>query len=286
VSGRLPVPAARLADDPPVSARPPVPILIVDDDEMKRFALKRLLAPLGYAIVEADSGRAALRCVLAEDFALILLDIRMPVMDGFETAALLRTRKRSELIPILLSTASTRDEIMASGLYGDSVKDFVLAPVEPDELRCLVEIFGNLYLKAQEVTAQVEEQKAGAENWRMLTEVGPVGIFRADHQRRYTYVSPRWSEITGIPAELALGQEWTISVDTAQAAGLHTESATEVPGSAQISDRTEIRVPGADRKIVLLTANRTPVDQGGRAGWMGTMADVTAVTWDPVDPLP
>lgn len=277
VSGHLPVPTARVAHDPPVTDRPPVPILIVDDDEMKRFALKRLLAPLGYSIVEADSGRAALRCVLAEDFALILLDVRMPEMDGFETAALLRTRRRSELIPLLLSTASTRAEIIASGLYGDSVKDFVLAPVEPNELRCLVELFGNLYLKARESAGQAEEQKVGADHWRMLIEAAPIGIFQTDHQRRYTYISPRWSEITGIPAEVALGQEWTVSVGAEQTSPLDVESGTEVPRRAEISDRIEIRIPGADRKIVLLNANRAPVDEDGRAGWVGTLTDVTEV---------
>ena len=63
---------------------------MVDDNAAKRLALKAVLLPLGYSIVEADSGLAALRCVMAQDFAVILLDVRMPIMDGFETAALIR----------------------------------------------------------------------------------------------------------------------------------------------------------------------------------------------------
>ena len=77
----------------------------------KRLALKAVLAPLGYDIVEADSGAAALRCVMAEDFAVILLDVRMPIMDGFETAALIRLRRQSEMTPIIFITAHGRDEI-------------------------------------------------------------------------------------------------------------------------------------------------------------------------------
>jgi CheY-like chemotaxis protein len=63
--------------------------LVVDDDPPKRLALQAALAPLGYDVVEADSGVAALRCVTAQDFAVILLDVRMPMMDGYETAALI-----------------------------------------------------------------------------------------------------------------------------------------------------------------------------------------------------
>jgi CheY-like chemotaxis protein len=80
-----------------VADRRLVPILVVDDNPAKRLALKAVLSPLGYAIVEADSGRAALRCIMAQDFAVILLDVRMPLMDGFETAALIRQRLQSEM---------------------------------------------------------------------------------------------------------------------------------------------------------------------------------------------
>ena len=83
----------------------PVAVLIVDDDPTKRLALKAVLAPLGYSLVEADSGRAALRCLLAQDFAVILLDVLMPGMNGFETAALIRQRRQSEMTPIIFVTA-------------------------------------------------------------------------------------------------------------------------------------------------------------------------------------
>ena len=89
----------------------PVPILIVDDNAAKRLALKAVLQPLGHTIVEAESGLAALRCVMAQDFAVILLDVRMPIMDGFETAALIRKRQQSELTPIIFITAYGSDEI-------------------------------------------------------------------------------------------------------------------------------------------------------------------------------
>ena len=152
-----------------------VPVLLVDDDYSKRFALTRLLAPLGYDLVEADSGPAALRCVLAQDFAVILLDVRMPGMDGFETAAMIRTRAHSARTPIVLSTASTSAEIVASGLYGTNVNDFMLAPTEPNQLRAMVSMFGNLYLRTRELTARVEELQAPADRRRLLSDATSVG---------------------------------------------------------------------------------------------------------------
>src|ERR1700692_5012730 len=80
-------------------------VLIVDDDPTKRFALKTVLAPLGEEVVEASSGADALRQLLRREFAVVLLDVRMPSMDGFETDQLIRQRPRSELTPLLFVTA-------------------------------------------------------------------------------------------------------------------------------------------------------------------------------------
>jgi CheY-like chemotaxis protein len=79
----------------PVKTQSAVSVLLVDDDSTKRFALKTILAPLGENIVEAASGADALRQLLRQEFAVVLLDVRMPVMDGFETAQLIRQRPRS-----------------------------------------------------------------------------------------------------------------------------------------------------------------------------------------------
>src|SRR5260370_38073766 len=81
-----------------------VDILLVDDDSTKRFAMKAILAPLAQNVVEAASGPDALRQLLKQDFAVILLDVRMPGMDGFGTAGLIRTRPRSAVTPIIFVT--------------------------------------------------------------------------------------------------------------------------------------------------------------------------------------
>src|SRR5256712_7230073 len=128
-----------------------VDILIVDDDATKRFALKAVLAPLGQNGVEAASGSDALRQLLRQDFAVILLDVRMPAMDGFETAQLIRQRPRSELTPIIFVTALDRAETDMGRGYDLGAVDFVFAPMVPAIMRAKVTVFVELYKAQQEL---------------------------------------------------------------------------------------------------------------------------------------
>jgi signal transduction histidine kinase len=128
-----------------------VSILVVDDDPTKRFALKTILAPLGEAIVEASSGADALRQLLRQEFAVVLLDVRMPIMDGFDTAQLIRQRPRSELTPIIFVTALDQAETDMRRGYELGAVDFVFAPVVPPILRAKVGVFVELYRAQQEL---------------------------------------------------------------------------------------------------------------------------------------
>src|SRR5450631_1638183 len=103
--------------EPPVSEPgganafpPPAAILVVDDNAAKRIAIRAMLAPSGERVIEVESGREALRAVLRRTFALILMDVRMPDLDGFETAKLIRQRPQSQLTPIIFITAFGCDE--------------------------------------------------------------------------------------------------------------------------------------------------------------------------------
>lgn len=257
------------------TGKSPVSILVVDDDASKRLALKAALMPLGHSIVEADSGLAALRCLMVQDFAVILLDVRMPIMDGFKTAALIRQRARSEMTPIIFITAYGSDEIVNTDLYAEGAVDFIFAPVPPNELRAKVSVFVN----AEVLAARAREVQASADQLRLLTEAAPIGIFQTDVQNRYTYTNPRWSEITGIPAEEAVGQEWdAMMVSEERASGI--AEVRDGNGADQrrgdLSRRFEIHHPGSASRIVIATSKSIPGSDGGSAGWVGTLADVTA----------
>jgi len=128
-----------------------VNILVVDDDSTKRFALKAILAPLSENVVEASSGADGLRQLLRHEFAVVLLDVRMPLMDGFETAQLIRQRPRSELTPIIFVTALDQAETDMGRGYDLGAVDFVFAPVVPAILRAKVAVFVELYRAQQEL---------------------------------------------------------------------------------------------------------------------------------------
>jgi two-component system, cell cycle sensor histidine kinase and response regulator CckA len=252
------------------------PILIVDNDAAKRLALKAVLSPLGYSISEADSGTAALRCVLEQDFAVVLLDVQMPIMNGFETAAAIRERRESEMTPIIFITAHSSDEMPDTDLWAQGAVDFIFAPVPANELRAKVSVFANLFLRAQELAAQAREVQASVDQLRVLTDAAPIGIFETDADRKYVYANPRWTELTGVSAAEAVGLTCEGILDSVDD-GRITER-PDLTASSERSHRYEIDRPGLAPRIVLVTAKPISDGDGGVAGWVGTLADVTAAT--------
>jgi len=144
-----------------------VSLLIVDDQEQKLLALEVVLAELGEEIVRANSGDQALRFLLNREFALILLDVNMPGMDGFETARLIRQRKSCEHTPIIFITAYP-DEMLAARGYSLGAVDYILAPVIPDVLRTKVRVFVELYRKTTETRRQADRLRARARQLGVL----------------------------------------------------------------------------------------------------------------------
>jgi diguanylate cyclase (GGDEF)-like protein/PAS domain S-box-containing protein len=138
------------------SVPPAGAVLVVDDNAATRLALRAMLTPLGHAVVEADSGRAALRAVLAQDFAVILMDVRMPALDGYETAKLIRQRSQSELTPIIFVTAFGRDETETATAYASGAVDFIFTPIHAGVLRAKVSAFVDLFVQAQELQRSLQ----------------------------------------------------------------------------------------------------------------------------------
>src|SRR5207302_5255345 len=135
-----------------------VNILIVDDRPDKLLTYEVMLAELSENIVRANSGREALRWLLRKDFAVILLDVNMPEMDGFETAALIRQRPRSETTPIIfVSAVNDNVKYIARG-YSMGAVDYMLTPVVPEILRAKVGVFVDLFRKTEQVKQQAEER--------------------------------------------------------------------------------------------------------------------------------
>lgn len=155
-------------DKPPPAVKPltgpKTDILIVDDLPEKHLAYAAVLEELNQNVMFAQSGEEALKQVLQHDFAVILLDVNMPDMDGFETARLIRGRKLSRSTPIIFLTAFT-DELRTAQGYAMGAVDYLPTPVAPEVLRAKVRVFVELFQMRQQVALQAEEQarRAAAE---------------------------------------------------------------------------------------------------------------------------
>jgi two-component system sensor histidine kinase/response regulator len=137
-----------------------VNILLVDNEPGGLLALEAILEPLGQKLITARSGQEALRQLLAHDFALILLDIQMPELDGFQTAALIRERERSRHTPIIFLTASYESDVQVSRGYAVGAVDYVFKPLQPETLRSKVSVFVELARTTEVVRKQAAQLEA------------------------------------------------------------------------------------------------------------------------------
>jgi two-component system, sensor histidine kinase len=140
----------------PAVPAPPADILVVDDNEGNLIAIEAALGELSRQLVKASSGAEALRYLLEQDFALILLDVEMPGMNGFETARLIRSRQRTMRVPIIFVTAYSRDDDEVLHGYSLGAVDFLFKPIVPEILRAKAGVFVELHQRTLEVSLQAE----------------------------------------------------------------------------------------------------------------------------------
>jgi CheY-like chemotaxis protein len=135
-------------------ANEPARILLVDDRPENLLALEAILGSLGQTLVRASSGEEALKALLADDYAVILLDVQMPGMDGFETAAHIKRRERTRDIPIIFLTAINREPQHAFRGYSAGAVDYLSKPFDPWVLRAKVSVFVDLHRKNRQLREQ------------------------------------------------------------------------------------------------------------------------------------
>jgi len=249
---------------------PSVPILLVDDNASKRVALRAALQPLGCRVVEADSGAAALRHLTEEDFAVILLDVRMPIMDGFETAALVRQRRQSELTPIIFITAYGSDELSIENQYAEGAVDFMFAPVNPEALRSKVVALAKLFTRNEMLAAQVAQLESRPDPLRMLMELSPISIFQTDMDGRFVYTNAHWSEVTGVTAGDALGKRWSEIVAADAGATLFADA----PNGIERDHSLSVTFSGSPTRAYVVSPSAIPAADGAPEGWIGLLTEV------------
>src|SRR5438093_4347561 len=145
-------------------------ILVVDDDQRTLMAMRELLQCLGQKLVLANSGEEALRCVSKDDFAVILLDARMPGIDGFETARLIRERQRSRHTPIIFVTGAYEDVHSMFRGYEAGAVDYIVKPLVPEILKSKLSVFVELYNKNAVLIREIAERTRAEEQLRKSEE--------------------------------------------------------------------------------------------------------------------
>src|SRR5580704_1693910 len=191
--------AISMEPDPAGESR--MKILLVDDTPENLVSLEAALGGLGEDLVMAQSGKEALRHLLNDDFAAILLDVRMPEMDGFETAEMIRSRPRSRQIPILFLTGYRNEEHLFRG-YDLGAVDFLFKPIVPEVLRSKVAVFvelsrinAKLREQADELRKQAEVLQKAEQRFRSLLEAAPDAMVMCRDDGRVVMVNSRTEKL-------------------------------------------------------------------------------------------
>jgi PAS domain S-box-containing protein len=196
-------------------------ILLVDDRPENLLALEGILEPLGQPLLYAHSGDEALGQLLRHEVAVILLDVQMPELDGFETAMLIKERERTRHVPIIFITAISKDEEQVFRGYSAGAVDYVFKPFNPQVLRSKVAVFIELHEKNEQLRRQAEllkEQelaelrRESEERYRFLAEAQPDQIWTARPNGELDYVNQRALDYFELPFSELVEQGWTALV--------------------------------------------------------------------------
>ena len=225
-------------------------VLIVDDLPEKLLVFGTVLEELGQNLVFVRSGAEALREVLQREFAVILLDVNMPDIDGFETAALIRKYKRSAHTPIIFITAFT-DEIQTAKGYSLGAVDYILSPVVPEVLRSKVRVFVELHIMQRRIRRQADERVAlvAAEAARRVAE---------DNDRRSNFLSQASRVLSG-SLDLSVGTRLLVELlvpELASLAMVLLVDESQALGEALVAGAT--RDPRGRVEMATFGANQLP----------------------------
>ncbi len=207
-----------------------VNILVVDDRPEGVMAVQAVLTNEAYNVIPASSGNEALKALLHNDFAVILMDVQMPIMNGFETAEVIKTREKSRDIPIVFMSAINQDEAYVYQGYGVGAIDYIMKPFDPFILKSKVAIFVEMFKKTKLIQEQAQrlyeaEVKIYAQaldkleiqslrRYQYLADAIPQIVFRLLPNGDYEYFNKVWFEYTGQDANASTGKGWQEAVNS------------------------------------------------------------------------
>lgn len=251
-----------------------VSILIVDDRPDKLLALETALCGLKQNIVRAQSGADALRALLRQEFAAIVLDVNMPGMDGFETAALIRQRPSTEATPIIFVTSINTNETHVSRGYALGAVDYIFTPVDPEVLRAKIAVFIDLFRKTQQLKRQGEWLRQEAERrattfetrLRGLLNHVNVGAYRAKKDGEIIEANPAFLRLLGVRT---CGELRRLDLRALRASHEMTSPDQKRP------DSDDIQLPRADGSVIWVSSSFAVTEDGGETFFDGLIEDVS-----------
>ncbi|MBF5045281.1 PAS domain S-box protein [Aggregicoccus sp. 17bor-14] len=243
-------------------------ILLVDDHPANLLALAAVLEPLGQRLVQVQSGEEALKALLKDDFAAILLDVQMPGLDGFETAKLIKAREKTRHVPLIFLTAIHREEAHILNGYAHGAVDYVVKPFDADILRTKVSVFVHLHekteaLRRQEQLLRQRERSAGQAALKRVIESSPMGLAFTDEAGVLRDANDAFLRLVGYAREeLERGElTWTqlSSTDAShrEARRQLAEDGSTVPFELEYRRRDGSRVPVLVGSALLPEEQRT-----------------------------
>lgn len=275
----------------------PVNLLVVDDHVENRIAVRAVLSGADYRIVEANSADEALKRLLEREFAVLLVDVVMPGVDGFELVRAVKERDRTASVPVLFLTAQATDLSLIYAGYRAGAVDYLLKPVVPEMLKAKVSVFAELYRQRKQIEQQsallVEAEHKAAElaimdlrmaserRYRTLAEAMPHIVWTAAADGTVIYFNHRWFEYTGITMERAAGS-WEIAIHPEDLPSCRKswQAATRTGQMFQVECRLRSAAPmnGAARpgayRWHLGRAIPEKSASGQTLSWLGTFTDI------------
>jgi PAS domain S-box-containing protein len=266
------------------AGEPRASILVVDDHHANLVALAAILEPLGHELVMARSGEEALRHILHREFALILLDVQMADMNGFETASLIKQHPRSRHIPIIFITAVNRDASHVFRGYSHGAVDYLVKPFDADILRSKATVFIELYvrgekLKLQERMLHEREREAAErksqERYRRLLDAMPELIWAADGDGNVNYWNRPGLAYCGLsPDDVREESFWEcLHPDDRADARAHWDAGLSSGATFERQVRIKRAVDGSYRWH-LARAVPERESEGHIVGWIATATDI------------
>jgi PAS domain S-box-containing protein len=265
-----------------------VDILLVDDRPENLLALEVVLSELGENLIRAGSGEEALRLLADRDFAVVLLDVRMPGLSGFETAERMRASDRTQHTPIIFLSASTSDEFPVVEAYKLGAVDYLLKPLIPDILRAKVTVFVDLFRKGERVRNLERRERERAEaalresegRLRQLADNLPAGfiyqIVLTGEKPRFTYVSGGIEPLLGVTPEEVIADSRRLYrlIHEDDFLGLRAAEEEAVRTGVPFDCRFRTHGRGGEIRWLHCRSASRPLDGGGSV-WDGIATDIT-----------